>query len=111
MRYTHSTTPERRASVHRHPAVKPKILVSPFYPFTSRREHVLRLDFYYNATLVDLLKKLIREHKTEAVNVSAGRLCAGGFLSRERCWFVEPCIWSAVKTELQRAGYQVEGIP
>ena len=109
MRDTHNTTLETRASVPRHPAAGTRIRVSSFRPFASRHPNdpVLRLDFSYNAATVNLLKALIRKYKAAAVNVSKGRLRAGGFLNRSGCWFIEPVVWSEVKHELEQAGCQV----
>lgn len=86
------------------------IRVTLFQPFPSRvgTDQVFRLDFTYDPTLIAHLKCLLAQHKTQAVDPSQGRLTSGGWLNREGCWFIEPCIWGAVRRELEQLGYHIE---
>ena len=88
------------------------IRVTTFQPFESRigMDHVLRLDFVYDPELIVLLKRILAEYKVQAVNRALGRLAPGGWLPRERCWFFEPCIWDAVRLELEFAGYRIREV-
>lgn len=88
------------------------IHVSTFQPFESRIgfDHVLRLDFNYNPELIAHLKRFLAGYKAQAVDPTAGRMTPGGWLQRERCWFVEPIIWDALKLELSFLGYRIHEV-
>jgi hypothetical protein len=85
----------------------PMITVTRFQPFVSRRgrDTVVRLSFDYNADLVADLKILIRKYETHVLNPDAR--CAGGWLPKSKCWFIEESIWPAVKNDLIEFGYSI----
>lgn len=98
-RNTNTTTPTR-------------IRVTTFQPFESRIgiDHVLRLDFNYDPELIAHLKRLLAGYKIAAVDPAHNRNAPGGFLPKYRCWFLEPCIWEAVRLELEFSGYHIREV-
>jgi hypothetical protein len=95
-----------------HPSTEPVIYVSRFQPFESRRgrDYVLRLDFDYDPALIAQIKRLLAGYKADAVNPALRRLAPGGWLPEYRCWFLEPCIWEAVRLELEFSGYHIREV-
>ena len=102
-----------RASHNTNTTAPTLIHVTTFQPFESRIgiDHVMRLDFAYDPELIAHLKRLLAGYKTAAVDPAHNRHAPGGFLPKYRCWFLEPCIWDAVKLELSFLGYRIHEVP
>ena len=95
----------------RHKGVPSTVIrIDTFQPFESRIgiDCVMRLAFDYDSVLVSHLKKILAAYKTDAVNPTLRRMTPGGWLSQHRCWFLEPCIWEAVRFELEFSGYRIQ---
>lgn len=86
------------------------IHASTFQPFASRigLDMVIRLEFPYDPTLTNLLKRLIAAYRSAAVDPRHYRLNAGGWLPTHKVWFVEPCVWGVIRDELQLLGYRIK---
>ena len=88
------------------------IRIDTFQPFESRLgiDVVMRLSFDYDPVLIAQLKRFLAAYKSAAVNPALGRLTPGGWLPKEKCWFFEPCIWEAVRLELEFSGYRIQEV-
>jgi hypothetical protein len=68
-----------------------------FFPFDScPDERVIGLQFAYNPELVAALQKSLRRHRD-----LTAQAVAGGWCPPERCWWVEPTAWPAIREDLE----------
>jgi hypothetical protein len=77
------------------------IHVFAFQPFESRAgvDTVIGLRFRFDWTLADLLKTALR-----SARLLSSRKNVGGWLDREKAWFVERFAWPHVRRHLEEAG-------
>lgn len=85
------------------------IHVTRFQPFESRIgiDTVVRLDFHYDPKLIGHLKRILANYRPDAVDPGLNRQTPGGWLPREKCWFVESIVWDVMKVELSSSGYAI----
>jgi hypothetical protein len=82
------------------------VYVTSEQPFRSRVgvDEVLLLRFRFDAALITLLKRVLLDHRAEAVPWKS----CGGWLATHWAWFCERSCWASVRHELEAAGYRVE---
>ncbi len=80
-----------------------------FQPFESRqgRDTVIGLTFPFNRPIAEILKQCFARYRQQLYDPEHFIHSAGGWLARERCWFVEHAIWPTVQRELEAAGYEI----
>ena len=80
-----------------------------FQPFESRqgRDTVIGLTFPFNRPIAEILKQCFARYRQQVYDPEHFIHSAGGWLTRERCWFVEHAIWPTVQRELEAAGYEI----
>ena len=78
-----------------------------FQPFASRQgqDTVVGLRFPFNPSVAQILKQCFVRIRHELHDPEHFILAAGGWLPKNRCWFVEQAIWPTVQRELEAAGY------
>jgi hypothetical protein len=81
-----------------------RISAEKFQPFPSRAgvDTVVGLRFKYDADLIDMLKALL-----QLARVRTGGKAAGGWLKREKRWFVEWAAWPFVQEALEADGHTI----
>ncbi len=87
-----------------------KIRAFTFQPFASRkgRDTVVGLRFPFNPSVAQILKQCFVRYRHELHDPEHFILAAGGWLHRERCWFVEQAIWPTLQRELKAAGHALQ---
>ncbi len=60
--------------------------------------------------LVELMRRVLAEHRAEAIDRSKMILNAGGWSRKARCWWCEQSVWRAIKGALEGAKYRLRDV-